>query len=68
MGLTQGLLATMVANSAPPDLKGTAFGFFNLMRGLAMLVVSFVAGELWDRFGATATFCAVAGFCVATLF
>jgi MFS family permease len=67
MGLTQGLLATMVAHSAPPDLKGTAFGFFNLMSGLAMLASSVVAGELWDRFGAGATFYAGAGFCVFTL-
>jgi MFS family permease len=68
MGLTQGLLATMVAQSAPPELKGTAFGFFNLMSGLAMLVASVVAGELWDRFGASTTFYAGAGFCIATLF
>lgn len=67
MGLTQGLLATMVAHAAPPDLKGTAFGFFNLMSGLAMLVASVVAGELWDRLGAGATFYAGAGFCLLTL-
>jgi MFS family permease len=67
MGLTQGLLATMVAHSAPVELKGTAFGFFNLLSGLAMLVASVVAGELWDRFGASATFYAGAGFCIATL-
>ncbi|MCC8392368.1 MFS transporter [Paraburkholderia sp. MMS20-SJTR3] len=67
MGITQGLLATMVAHPAPPELKGTAFGFFNLMSGLAMLVASVMAGELWDRFGASATFYAGAGFCIATL-
>ena len=67
MGLTQGLLATMVAQVAPPELKGTAFGFFNLTSGLAMLVASLVAGELWDRFGAGTTFYAGAGFCIATL-
>jgi MFS family permease len=67
MGLTQGLLATMVAHSAPPELKGTAFGFFNLMGGVAMLASSVLAGELWDRFGAGATFYAGAGFCVLTL-
>jgi MFS family permease len=67
MGLTQGLLATMVAHTAPPDLKGTAFGFFNLMSGLAMLVASVIAGELWDRYGASATFHAGAGFCLLTL-
>ena len=68
MGLTQGLLATMVAHAAPPDLKGTAFGIFNLMSGLAMLVASVVAGELWDQLGGSATFYAGAGFCIATLF
>jgi MFS family permease len=67
MGLTQGLLATMVAHSAPADLKGTAFGFFNLMSGLAILIASVVAGELWDRMGAAATFYAEAGFCLLTL-
>lgn len=67
MGLTQGLLATMVAHAAPSDLKGTAFGLFNLMTGLVTLVASLVAGELWDRFGASATFYAGAGFCLLTL-
>ena len=67
MGLTQGLLATMVAHTAPTDLKGTAFGFFNLMSGVAMLIASVVAGELWDRMGAATTFYAGAGFCLLTL-
>jgi MFS family permease len=67
MGLTQGLLATMVAYAAPPDLKGTAFGFFNLMSGLAMLGASVIAGEMWDRYGASATFHAGAAFCLLTL-
>jgi MFS family permease len=67
MGITQGLFATMVAHAAPAELKGTAFGFFNLMSGLAMLAASVVAGEAWDRFGAGATFYAGAGFCVVTL-
>ena len=56
MGITQGLLATMVADTAPADLRGTAYGFFNLMSGLAMLVASGVAGWLWDTFGASSTF------------
>ena len=48
MGLTQGLLAALVADSAPPKLRGTAFGMFNLVSGIAMLVASVVAGALWD--------------------
>ena len=63
MGMTQGLLATMVADTAPADLRGTAYGFFNLMSGLAMLVASVVAGLLWDRLGASFTFYAGAAFC-----
>ena len=56
MGMTQGLLAVMVADTAPTDLRGTAFGFFNLVSGVALLVASLVAGLLWDGFGAPATF------------
>ena len=64
MGLTQGLLARMVADATPADLRGTAYGFFNLMSGLAMLVASVVAGLLWDRLGAAFTFYAGVVFCV----
>ncbi|MCX8005266.1 MAG: MFS transporter [Burkholderiaceae bacterium] len=67
MGITQGLLATMVADAAPADLRGTAFGFFNLASGIAMLAASVVAGLLWDALGAAATFYAGALFCVLTL-
>ena len=67
MGITQGLLATMVAATAPADLRGTAYGFFNLMSGVAMLIASAFAGLLWDQFGAAATFLAGAVFCVIAL-
>jgi MFS family permease len=52
MGMTQGLLATMVADTAPADLRGTAFGFFNLVSGVAMLVASLLpvcSGTPWAR-------------------
>ncbi|MHA3117181.1 MFS transporter [Acinetobacter sp. ANC 4635] len=67
MGMTQGLLATMVADTAPADLRGTAYGFFNLVSGLAMLLASVLAGLLWDRLGASFTFYAGATFCIITL-
>jgi MFS family permease len=67
MGMTQGLLATMVAGAAPDDLRGTAFGFFNLVSGLTMLAASVVAGALWDQFGAALTFYAGAAFSLAAL-
>ena len=67
MGLTQGLLAAMVAATAPADLRGTAFGFFNLVSGVALLVASAIAGLLWDSLGPAWTFYAGAGFCLLAL-
>lgn len=67
MALTQGLLATMVADSAPPALRGTAFGVFNLASGIALLVASGLAGLLWDRLGGASTFLAGAAISLATL-
>jgi MFS family permease len=56
MGLTQGLLAALVAKVAPADLRGTAFGIFNLVSGVALLVASVLAGWLWDTHGPAVTF------------
>ncbi|MBP6106848.1 MAG: MFS transporter [Steroidobacteraceae bacterium] len=56
MGFTQGLLATLVADVSPPELRGTAFGMFNLLTGGALLAASIVAGLLWDNLGARGTF------------
>ena len=67
MGLTQGLLAAMVADTAPDDLRGTAFGFFNLVSGVALLVASAIAGLLWDSLGPAWTFYAGAGFSLVAL-
>ncbi len=67
MGITQGLLAVMVADTAPPDLRGTAYGFFNLVSGLALLAASVIAGLLWDGFGAPATFLTGAAFSAVAL-
>jgi MFS family permease len=64
MGLTQGLLAALVAAAAPENLRGTAFGIFNLVCGLALLVASGLAGWLWDAFGPRFTFYAGAVFTV----
>ncbi|MDE1927196.1 MAG: MFS transporter [Burkholderiales bacterium] len=67
MGITQGLLASMVAASAPADLRGTAFGFFNLVSGGAMLAASAVAGLVWDHWGAGASFGVGAAIAFAAL-
>ncbi len=67
MGMTQGLLATMVAHTAPADLRGTAFGMFNLVSGLALLAASVIAGLLWEYVGPAWTFGAGALFCVLSM-
>lgn len=67
MGLTQGLLAALVADVAPMDLRGTAFGVFNLFGGVALLVASVLAGALWDAAGPNVTFLAGAVFTAVAL-
>jgi MFS family permease len=67
MGMTQGLLAAMVADTAPAELRGTAYGMFNLLSGIAMLLSSAIAGLLWDAFGSRFTFYAGAAFAALAL-
>ncbi|MNZ77895.1 multidrug resistance protein D [compost metagenome] len=67
MGFSQGLLATLVADSAPEALKGTAFGVFNLVSGVAMLLASVLAGWLWQSLGAGTTFLVGAAFAALAL-
>lgn len=67
MGLTQGVLATLVAATAPEDLRGTAFGIFNLVCGAALLAASVLAGALWQTLGPAATFYAGAAFTAVAL-
>jgi len=56
LGMSKGLLLALVADSIPANLRGTAFGFFNLAVGIALLPASFLAGGLWETLGAEATF------------
>jgi MFS family permease len=67
MGLTQGILASLVAYTAPPDLRGTAFGMFNLAAGIATVAASVIAGGLWDAVGPQVTFIAGAAFTALAL-
>jgi len=62
MGMTQSLLATLVAETAPPASRGIAFGFFHLVTGFALLAASLMAGVLWDLIGPSATFIGGAAF------
>jgi MFS family permease len=67
MALTQGLFDSLVADTAPPDLRGSSFGVYNIATGLAMLAASVVAGRLWDTHGPAATFLAGAAFSTVAL-
>lgn len=66
MGFTQGLFAALIADSAPVELRGTAFGMFNLLTGIALFIASVLAGLLWDMVGFQGTFLVGAGFAVLT--
>jgi MFS family permease len=65
MALTQGLFSKLVADTAPAELRGSAFGIFNLVSGVSLLLASVTAGAIWNSFGAAATF--IAGAAFATL-
>jgi len=67
MAFTQGLLAKLVADTAPAELRGTAFGIFNLVSGGALLLASVIAGTLWSVLGPSATFMAGAAFTAAAV-
>jgi MFS family permease len=68
MGLSQGLFAKLVADTTPSELRGTAFGIFNLVSGGALLMASVVAGVLWSAFGASLTFLTGGAFSILALF
>jgi MFS family permease len=67
MGFTQGLFAALVADAAPADLRGTAYGVFNLATGVAVLAANVVAGALWDDFGPEWTFLIGGAFALLTI-
>ena len=67
MGMTQGLLATMIADAAPAKLRGSGFGVYYLISGIAMLFASVLAGIVWDIYGAAMTFYCGAGFAAISL-
>jgi MFS family permease len=67
MGLTQGVLSSLVADTAPSKLRATGFGLFNVAGGLALFAASAIAGLLWQTMGPAATFLAGAGFAAVAL-
>jgi MFS family permease len=67
MGATQGLLSTIIADTVPADLRGTAFGFYSLITGAALLAASVIAGVLWTAVGSIATFAAGAVFALVAI-
>ncbi len=67
MGFSQGILVALVADAVPAELRGTAFGIFNLVSGFALLGASLFAGWLWEIFGPQMTFHAGAGFALLAM-
>ena len=46
----------LVADLAPPDARGYAFGLYNAVLGLGALLASVLFGVLWNAFGAAVAF------------
>ena len=67
MGVTKGALAALVTDAAPLDSRGSAYGIFNFVSGLALLVASVLFGVLWDRGGPGAAFLASTLFAAMAL-
>jgi len=67
LGMTEGLLSALIAGAAPPDLRGTAFGMYNLLTGIVALVASGLAGWIWTAYGPSQTFTAGAIFAAISL-
>ena len=67
MAFSQGLFAALVTDTSPPELRGTAFGVYNLLTGLSLLAASVIAGSLWDTFGYSTTFLAGSAFAMLAL-
>jgi MFS family permease len=67
LGITQGLFSALVADTAPPELRGSAFGIFNFASGIAAVAASIVAGLLWQQFGSAYTFGTGAAFAFVTM-
>jgi MFS family permease len=67
MGFSQGILATLIADTAPEQLRGTAFGLFNLISGVCLLIASVLAGALWETSGSASTFIVGAVLAAAAL-
>jgi MFS family permease len=68
MAFTQGLLSKLVADTAPASFRATAFGLFNLVSGVALLLASVIAGAMWQGYGSSATFLVGAGFALIAIF
>ena len=67
MGLTQSVLSASVADAAPVHLRGTAFGIYDVVVGIATFCASAAAGALWTLGGPPMSFGVAAGFAVAVV-
>jgi MFS family permease len=50
LGMTQGLLLAMISKLSPLELRGTSFGLFHAISGVALLTASLIAGYLWQYY------------------
>ena len=56
LGLTDGTARAFVADLAPPERRGTAYGAYYTAAGLPVLPAGLIAGLLWQEVGMAAPF------------
>ena len=66
-GLVEGAEKALIADLAPPDRRGTAFGWYNAAMGVAALPASLLLGTVWTLRGPTAAFSVGAVIAAAAL-
>lgn len=56
LGISQSLLLTKVADTAPQEVRGTSFGVYYLIVGFCLFTTNFISGKLSDAFGLRSVF------------
>jgi MFS family permease len=66
-GTTQGVASAYIADLVPSERRGTAYGLFQGVTGLALLPASILAGWIWNAVSPAATFYLGAGLAMLAM-
>jgi MFS family permease len=66
-GLTEGVEKALIADMAPKQLRGTAYGLYNLAIGITVFPASLLFGLVWYQYSSTTAFIASAAVSLAAV-